>query len=284
MSGTADRLGDLLAALPLRVHGLLPEDQRDDLRHRVGRYRPWEQGATAEPPGGPGAPRPPDFVGVGAQLCGLRWWGRLVATHPEVAPGSTRATHHLGRAATGPFGDAEVAAYHRWFGRTVPERIDGEWTPGYLALPWVPPLLARAAPEARLVVLVRDPVARAAAAWARSAEHRATNLGAELADVVERGRYGRQLRELVAHVPARQVLVLQYERCRDDRDGALAETFRFLGVDDGFRVPASPVPSLDGPPLPTDAATRLADLYAPDLAELVALAPSVDPGRWGRDR
>ena len=48
-------------------------------------------------------------------------------------------------------GDEEVTGYHRWFPR-APGTMTGEWTPDYLTFPWVPPLLQRAAPDARLVI------------------------------------------------------------------------------------------------------------------------------------
>ena len=54
---------------------------------------------------------------------------------------------------------ADIERYQRYF--PVPEgAVAGEWTPGYLIDFWTPELIARAAPEARILVLLRDPIDR----------------------------------------------------------------------------------------------------------------------------
>jgi hypothetical protein len=222
---------------------------------------------------------------LGAADAGSRWWLTLVADHPEVTPGhaSPDAAHYFAPYCTEPFGPAEVAGFHAWFPRR-PGRIIGYWSPDALAHPWVAPLLARAAPRAQVLVLVRDPVERLLDGLARTADERPAHPGSYLSDAVERGYYADQLERLVESYPADQVRVLQYERCVADPVGSLARTYEFLGVDPGHLARPTDPPTLgaDRPVHRLDAATlaRLRELYAADMARVASLLPGFDPDLW----
>jgi len=226
---------------------------------------------------------PPDFVGIGVQKAGTTWWHGLVEAHPGVhrVPGAHKERHFFDRFAVQDFDEPEVCLYHRWFVRP-PGALGGEWTPDYCHQPWVAPLLARAAPEARLLVLLRDPVARLRSGLAH---HRARGdlSGAVAAtDAFERGFYARELapyRELFG----RHLLVLQYEACVDDPVRWLAATYRFLGLDDTFRPEglhrhvnptASPVR------LPPAFEAAAAEAYRGEAELLGSWFPEIDLGRW----
>lgn len=284
-SGWPPAVAAALARLPLGVHRWVPLDQRSDLRHALGRFQPGEDGydLTPPPPAAGQSTGAPDYVGTGATAAGSGWWHRLVADHPAVSasPDLPPARHYLSSFATRPFGAEQVEEYHGWFPRR-PGTIAGEWTPTYSALPWVAPLLARAAPGARILLMVRDPLTRLQGALSGSGERRVSQAGTAIADAFEGGFYGNQLAHLLSYVAADRVRVLQYEQCRADRDGQLAATYRFLGLDDGHRperwgqpAPARPVPDLD-----PDTRDRLVDLYASDVAALVSLVPELDLSLW----
>jgi hypothetical protein len=265
---------------------VVPPDQRTDLRHRLGRYHPWETGFDfAVPPIRPGeVTGPPDFVGVGVPMAGIGWWSALVADHPGVhRPGASTAQHFLSRFARQTFGPDDIQRYHQLFPRR-PGTIAGEWTPTYLGDPWVPPLLASAAPEARLIVLVREPIERLQLGLRRSIDRRTANSGAHMAESIDRSFYARPLRQMLQYVPADRVLVLQYERVVEDPLGGLDATYGFLGLEGGHR-PAGTRPPRPGPGLPPlDGRTeeRLVDLYSADVADLVALVPTLDLSLWPR--
>ena len=91
-----------------------------------------------------------------------------------------------------------------------------------------------------------------------------------------------QLRRLRQFFPAERILVLQFERCIADADGQLAATYRFLGLDDGYRPTAPSVPPAtpDVPPLDDSVVDRLSELYAEDAGDLAALVPDLDLDRW----
>jgi hypothetical protein len=257
-----------------------------DLRHRLGTFYPWEAGYDFSPPtlAAGEHPGPPDFVGVGVMMAGWRWWYRLIAGHPGVwsRPDIPPARHYLSHFCTAPFGADEVQRYHAWFPRRQ-GTVTGEWTASYSAEPWVAPLLARAAPDARLLLLVRDPVERLRLGLAATTDNRGSQVGANTADAVDRGYYGAQLKRLLEFFPLEQVLILQWEQCRADPMGQAARTYRFLGLDHSQRpLPRQPPTATVGSAVHGDPDTdhRLTELYVDDVVELASLAPGLDLSLW----
>jgi hypothetical protein len=269
-----------------RVLYRIPPLWQSVLLHARGDYAPWEDGFDFTPPTlGPGeVVGPPDFVGVGVQKAGTSWWYELILEHPGVyeRPGIPKERHYLSRFCVEPFGPAEAAAYRGWFPR-VAGTITGEWTPDYLAYPWVAPVLASVAPSARILVLVRDPVERYRSGLSFRLRLGAPHTSATAADAVRQGYYARHLRRLLEFFPADQILVQQYEQCRAEPSAQLARTYAFLGLDafepaevrrevnvsEGGKVELAP-----------EVATRLGDLYRADAHELAVLVPSLDLSLW----
>jgi hypothetical protein len=179
---------------------------------------------------------PPDFVGVGTHLSGTEWWSQLLSDHPAISPpaGGEWALQFFEPFCAREMRDEDVAAYHELFPRGE-GTIAGEWSPRYVYDPWTLPLLRRAAPEAKIVLLVRDPIDRYRASLSyRLAERRPEGEPIIMAEAVHRGRYASQLRALTAFFDRDRILVLQYERCRADPLGQYARALRFLGVDDTY--------------------------------------------------
>jgi len=228
---------------------------------------------------------PPDFVGVGAQRSGTSRWQRLIREHPGVwSPIYASKERHFfdALAATAP-GDIAPAAYHRLF-RRPPGQIMGEWTTEYMFHPWALPQLAAVAPDARLLVLLRDPVDRYASGRGFYLHRGETDLAAIEEKSFARGLYADQLDRVFAHYARDRVLVLQYERCSRDAKGELRRTYRFLGLDDSF-LPAD----LDSRVNATRWAnaglqrSEQADLnerYRPQLERLESLLPEFDFSLW----
>jgi len=209
----------------------------------------------------------------------------LLCAHPGVfhRAANHKERHFFTRYATDAFRDADVARYHAWFSHPG-GAIAGEWTPDYLYQPWVKPLLDGAAPEARLLVMVRDPVERFVSGMAHTPVVPASHLGSVLAEAVNRGFYAAALAPWEADIASGRLLVLQYEACVADPAAQLARTYRFLGLDDGFEPAAlrrleSPTTAAKAP-LSTDARRRLVDAYAHDVAALTAMVPGLDRDLW----
>jgi hypothetical protein len=213
----------------------------------------------------------PDFVGVGAQHCGSAWWLERMAAHPHVD--LPVIAHPDGNwfapFAAGPMGAGDVARYHARFAHR-PGAVTGEWAGRYLSDQWVAPLLARAAPDARILVILSDPIERYLTLLAR-ADPDVNHMAA----IAHQARYGSQLRHLLEWFDREQVVILQTERCRADPGGELARTLQAIGVDpaelpdDDLLRPPPPASPVE--PWP-DLAESLRSTFAPEVRLLEQLA------------
>jgi hypothetical protein len=234
--------------------------------------RGWEIGA-------------PDYVGVGVEKAGTSWWWWLIRRHPDVAePGRTKEISFLQHLDADGLDEAAVLAYHRFFPRP-PGTLVGEWTPNYNELPQLP-LLGRLAPDASLLMMVRDPIERYRSGIAMRTRYRMGDpRSVEFEErAVERGMYASSLDRVRGALPRHKLLVLQYERCVLDPATELARTYRFLGLDEGFRPTwakhrVNRTPG-DRPPVSAATRRRLVELYAPDVARLARIAPEIDLELW----
>lgn len=266
---------------------MVPAPLRDSVRRRFGPFAPWEAGyrdVTAPAFAGE-VVGPPDFVGIGAQKCGTSWWFELMVSHPGLFHHDEvhKELHFFARFALDSFGPTDVERYHSWFSRPA-GLLTGEWTPDYFVQPWVPALLALAAPDARLVVILRDPVERFVSGVTHSDIELSTHLGLVLSDGFRQGMYASSLVHWLGHFSKERILVLQYERCLADPIGQITRTYRFLGVDHRFRPPAlerrvSPT-TRPKTHLSRSARDRLAELYAQEVKQTMALVPDLDLDLW----
>jgi hypothetical protein len=235
-------------------------------------------------------PRPPDFVGIGTARSGTTWWDALIHAHPDVVrlPDVPKEVHWFDRFWDGSFDENAEREYVRFFARP-PDRYAGEWTPGTILQPWALEQLKAAAPRARLLVLLRDPVARFRSAMALT-QGRLTlrwNPTAAAGGAFMRGLYADQLLRVWNVFPRDQVLVLQYERCVADTRGELDRTARFIGLDPGRmpnpgaseRLNASKAGSFQ---LSARQQRILVERYAPQNERLAQLLPELDLGLWAR--
>lgn len=267
---------------------------RSPLRSAAARLMPTarrapEPSASVPPPACPAGwtTGPPDFVGLGSQRCGTSWWFDMVTTHPGVsrAPGSAKEVHFFDRYCTDAAPADLAGQYHRHFPRPTGYAV-GEWTPRYLYDFWVPPLLRQAAPGARFLVLLRDPVERF---WSGVAHERSKPAPPDAlflsSDAYSRGLYHHQLQRLFRTVDADRVLVLQYERCSADPEGELLRTYEFLGLDvsqavlPSFALRVNGTPP-GGPELPARLRSALGEAYADDARALSQLVPDLDLALW----
>jgi hypothetical protein len=253
---------------------------------------------------------PPDFVGVGAQRSGTSWWYRTLEQHPRIvdrlALGQAKELHYFSRAWDGTVhsdmaergAPEDVAARYGAFFPRPAGHISGEWTPDYMHGFWSLAPLRRAAPDARILVLLRDPAERLISGVAQKVRNRARRgedrdvipertgsmLQTTFADALHRGLYHQQILRVFELFPRRQVLILQYERCAADPATELERTCRFLGLEPFSELPAR-VTTRDGSPHPKQ---RLADemreeilrRLEPDVRRLAALCPEVDLSLW----
>ena len=151
--------------------------------------------------------------------------------------------------------------------------------------PWIPGLLHRAAPDTRLMVMLRDPVERYQSGIAREqrlAGKRGQPVDASVwSDAFARGLYGMQVARLLDHYDGERILVLQYERCATDPLPELRRTYDFLGIEPdheptSLRDWVGRVNTKDE--LPSHVREELVAAYADDVAVAGAAVPGARSG------
>ena len=121
--------------------------------------------------------------------------------------------------------------------------IRGEASPNYTSFPLrqrVADKMARIVPQAKLIYLVRDPIARLVSHYMHLDAKRLVDCDFRTAVLrpgsmyVDRSRYMLQLEQFLDHYPRSRILVMDSAKLRSKRAAALRQVFRFLGVDERF--------------------------------------------------
>jgi hypothetical protein len=230
---------------------------------------------------------PPDFIGVGTQRSGTTWWFRSLLEHPQIRGPrkGNKELHFLTKFAGREMRDDDIERYHSKFPRR-PGQLVGEWTPRYIHDFWAPRLIRRVAPDAKLLVLFRDPIERFRSGVPKEQSVNPDRpLGWVVADAIERGRYASELHRLRSELPEAEILVLQYEKCTMNPIGEYRRTLRFLGVDAD-----QPPPDFERPrgfsqakrknALWPDMLEALKATFEPEVRELAAMEPAIDVSLW----
>ncbi len=184
----------------------------------------------------------PTFLVIGAQKAATTSLHAYLATHPDVAVPAQKELDFFSRQwALGPgWYEAQFAGAGAAGAGAV-----GEASPSYAAFPFhprVPERIRAIVPDARLIYLVREPVARM-----RSSYLHALAAGTEtrpqrealVADpwYVQLSSYAMQLELYLEHFPREQVLVLRSEDLAARPQAIVSRVFEFIGVDPGWAVP-----------------------------------------------
>ncbi len=273
LPGLARRLGGPSAA---------PEDvRRKEIEER---YRQRLVAPVTPPPCPPGwTLGPPTFVGVGSQKSGTAWWFRAICQHPQVVSSVRKELHFFQHYWEEEFTQERIEEYHSYFPRSD-AMLTGEWTPRYMLDPGTPRRLRQAAPDARLLVLLRDPLARFSSGLRHHKRSQSALHPRFVLESFERGRYASQLAQLTTHFPREQVLVLQLERCSTTPEAELARTFEFIGADPSFCPPDLHERFHEGQgpvvKVPSDLLEFARQEYTLDARRLASDWPEIDLDLW----
>jgi hypothetical protein len=205
----------------------------------------------------------PDFFIAGAPKAGTTALHVALARHPDLYLSAVKEpkfflTDGPPPAQGGP-GDAKTYREHIWrqpeyealFAPAPTGTIRGESTPFYLYSFAAQQRINKLIPQARMIVVLRDPIERAHSNWAHlwssgldpiadfvracDAEDRRIAAGwAEFWHYKRIGLYGEQLEHLYTVFPANQVLLLRYRDLVDSPSATLDQICAFLGVRQGL--------------------------------------------------
>lgn len=180
----------------------------------------------------------PTFVGVGVQKCATSWLHETLNSHPGIFTSDTKEVEFFTA-----FYDRGYEWYERHFADGADAPARGETSPSYFYHPDAPARVRAYDPEMRVIVIFRDPVARAFSNHLH--ELRAGHL-ASTDDFdeglennpcyLEQSRYAKHFRRWVEAFPPEQILALLFEDIVADPDGSVRRVYAFLGVDADHRV------------------------------------------------
>jgi hypothetical protein len=289
-----------VSTLENTVKSLIPEQAKEAAKEAIRGY--GELTATWRPL--------PDFLVLGTKRGGSTSAWRYLIQHPQVLPMVTRwenlkSPHyfywHYDRGEAWYRGHfPSLAARHTAERRLGKRVITGESSPYYLFNPYVPGRVATDLPDAKFVVLLRDPVKRAYShywervdndveplTFAQALDAEPQRVAREVETMAadpyyysrphdwytyrERGIYAPQLQRWFDAVGRDRVLVVISETMYRSPQPAMDEMARFLGID------PAPIGTFDRhnyrPAEPMDPAVKaeLTRFYRPHNAELADL-------------
>ena len=182
----------------------------------------------------------PNFFIIGAAKCGTTSLHFYLDQHPEIAmtrvkePGVFSEPRYLER----------LPGYEGLFNERAARM--GESSTSYTRYPAegdAPPLIHAAAPYAKLIYLVRDPVERMISDYVHhfANGHERRSIAAAFADYENpqnyyacTSRYAMQIGRYLEYFDPASLLVLEQDELRVDRERTLGLVFEFLGVDPEF--------------------------------------------------
>ena len=247
----------------------------------------------------------PDFIGVGVPKAGTSWWYFLILQHPDIVPHRmflrsrpvSKELHYFQHFLFQPLDDEAGINYKKAFA-APPGCICGEFSTIYMHHPMNISNLYKICPDAKVIVLLRNPIDRMLSHFNHVMKNRPRALGIEndesrlvffkkysvCPEAYYFSLYSNAVKNLLACFKRKNVLFLQYEQCRINTAGEYRRTVDFLGVDPRFSARDVGLPVNRQPhshlELTTNQRTALASEFAADVIELKKLVPEFDYTLW----
>jgi hypothetical protein len=209
-----------------------PEEERDPPRQRV---------ETAH------LRQYPDFIIIGTQRGGTTSLYRYLAAHPEIGQAYRKEVHFFDR-----YFDKGIDWYLAHFPLRGEYPVVGEASPFYLFHPEAPARIVAAVPQAKFIVMLRNPVDRAYSQYHMKVERQLETLSFEEAiereperlaatddpldpawrhhSYLARSVYVEQIRRWFDHFPRDRFLIIKSEDFYAEPLQILHQTQAFLGV------------------------------------------------------
>jgi len=188
--------------------------------------------------------RNPDFVCVGAMRSGTTTLWHELGAHPQIFLPDTKELHFFDR-----HFDKGMAYYSAFFQAAAPHQVCGEITPAYMFFETARRRLHAALPDAKIIVILRDPVQRAWSHYRFSVLRGIENLSFAKAietekqrlalsdqnrvqfSYTERGKYADQLEALHALYGSQKVYTIFLDELKSQRRNVLEGLQSFLSLD-----------------------------------------------------
>lgn len=182
--------------------------------------------------------RKPTFVGIGAQKCASSWLHVMLGRHPQVTVPEIKEVDFFSYRF-----DHGYEWYLRHFAFSEETEAGGEISPSYFCDQAAPKRVAEFAPDAKILVALRDPVERVLSNHRH--EVRVGHLNAARASLdagllnnpmyVEQSLYATNIKRWLKHFPLERVKVVLQEDIEANPLAVLADVYAFVGVDATFK-------------------------------------------------
>jgi hypothetical protein len=208
----------------------------------------------------------PDFIIIGAQKSGTTSLFYYLAQHPQLVPSYAKEVHYFDGGVNPKVDNFKKG--EAWYRSHFPLRRNinqyqkiFEASPLYLFNPLVPKRIAELIPEAKLIVLVRNPTERAISHYFHEQRQNRETLSMmeafqaeeqRLESVIKsnnykndifihhsyksRGLYYEQIKSYLQHFSREKILILNSEKFFTEPEDNLKRVFEFLEVDLEFSV------------------------------------------------
>lgn len=237
-----------------------------------------------------------NFIGIGTVKAGTTWWYSLLLEHPQIVNNrlNLKELRYFVHFDYKGLNAKSISIYNQAF--AAPQgSICGEWSPIYLHHPFCIDYIHAAAPKAKILVIIRNPIDRIVS-FLNEAAYGISNFNFNrkqkyvqnyfniYPSAILSGFYAKDFKRLLHYFDREQILVLQYEKCKKDPECEIAQTYRFLGVDDQFQ-PKDLKNVVNRkeyifPNLTSDERHRLAEYYREDVSDTIRLFPNIDLSLW----
>lgn len=249
---------------PQWIKRLLPVKLKAQAKVPIIALTRWYQGINAE------SRALPYFIIAGAQKCGTSTLYSQLSQHPNVIPALTKEINYFnwnyGKGLKWYRAHFPMAKQSASRAKAVPSHfITGEASPYYMFYPYALERIARTLPEARIIMMLRNPVDRAYSSYQhqrRAGRERHSfeeaidlepiRLAPEIEKIerdesyfsynhthfsyLARGIYVDQVKRYLKHIPKEQVLIIESERFFANSVAIYEEVLEFLGLP-AFRLP-----------------------------------------------
>lgn len=244
------------------------------------------------------------FLVAGVQKAGTTALDTFLRQHPDIALPKVKEVHYFDDE-TIDWRAPNYDRLHRFF-KAEGQRVYGQVTPVYSFWPPSTGRIKAYNPDMKLILILRDPVARAYSQWEMQASrgierlkfHAAIrkgrlrvdtqdvskNAGVRRLSYVERGFYAPQINRILEHFPREQLMVFENTAMRNNLPAVLDSVCDFIGV---ARFETHPTNKIILPTakrsdlgsISDDDASYLAQLYAEDT-RLTAELTGLDLSHW----
>lgn len=193
---------------------------------------------------------------VGAQKAGTTALAEFLAEHPGVELAKGKEAHLFDAPEfDDSWSNEEINKRYEVLFSPDENQLKGEATPIYLYVPEIASRLSKYNPGLKLIILLRDPVERAYSHYIMEKNRGNESLPFWFALLMEtlrlwrdctsleeessrrrhsyrdRGYYARQMRNLLSHIKADQILVIRTEDLRHHHSDVMRRVFDFLEID-----------------------------------------------------